>query len=441
MERQWRKDVPDEADGERLSGKTDRMNHQKCEKETKRTGMLMKDAVENLKKRMLEFAEIGREEDGGISRTFGSPAMEQGILKMQEYFRSCGMKTLVDPVGNVHGILEGSDPQAGELLVGSHLDTVKEGGIFDGLLGIVAGAECAGRMKEEGVSHAKTLHLIATNGEEGNELGGTFGSRAMMGLLPLDDPDFLQKAKKYGYSRQNLEEAILDTDSAEGYLELHIEQGPTLVNHQEEIGIVTGIVGLRRYQVVVHGVSNHAGTTMMEDREDALVKAAKVILLGDRLARDMGHHFVETVGILQVYPGSAPVIPNRVEMVLEIRNDSGERMDRFLEQFVKEGKQIAELEISELVKKDPVQCAPEWINGLEELCKERNIKYRIMPSGATHDGNAFATKLPIGMIFVPSVNGISHSKVEWTNWEDAQRGADLLYEILIKRMAKEDTVC
>lgn len=412
-----------------------------CEEGSGKAGRLMKDGVENLQKRMSEFAEIGREEDGGISRTFGSPAMEQGIRKMQEYFRNCGMKTYVDPVGNVHGILEGNNQEAGELLVGSHLDTVKEGGIFDGLLGIVAGAECARRMKEEGLSHAMSLHLIATNGEEGNELGGTFGSRAMMGLLPLEDPEFLRKAQKYGFSRQNLKEAILDTGRAKGYLELHIEQGPTLVRHQEEIGIVTGIVGLRRYRVVVHGESNHAGTTMMEDRKDALVSAAKVILLGDKLAREMGHHFVETVGILQVYPSSAPVIPNRVEMVLEIRNDSTERMDRFLAQFQEMAKEIAELEISAMVEKDPVQCAKEWVTGFEELCKEKEIKYRIMPSGATHDGNAFATKLPIGMIFVPSVNGISHSKEEWTEWEDAQRGVDLLYEMLKKRMAKEEISC
>ena len=272
-----------------------------CEEGSGKAGMLMKDGVENLQKRMSEFAEIGREKDGGISRTFGSSAMEQGIRMMQEYFRNCGMKTYVDSVGNVHGILEGSDQDAGELLVGSHLDTVKEGGIFDGLLGIVAGAECARRMKEEGISHAMSLHLIATNGEEGNELGGTFGSRAMMGLLPIEDPEFLRKAQKYGFSRQNLKEAILDTGRAKGYLELHIEQGPTLVRHQEEIGIVTGIVGLRRYRVVVHGESNHAGTTMMEDRQDALVSAAKVILLGDRNWQDeLEHHFVETVGILQV---------------------------------------------------------------------------------------------------------------------------------------------
>ena len=114
-------------------------------------------------------------------------------------------------------------------------------------------------------------------------------------------------------------------------------------------------MGLRRYRVVVHGESNHAGTTMMEDRQDALVSAAKVILLGDKLARELGHHFVETVGILQVYPGSAPVIPNRVEMVLEIRNDSTERMDQFLAQFQEMAKEIAELEISAMVKR--IRCS------------------------------------------------------------------------------------
>ena len=397
--------------------------------------------MNSLKTQIEKIAQIGRVQDGGISRVFGSEAMQQGISQVKEYFCACHMETYVDAVGNVHGILKGTNPDAGEILVGSHLDTVKEGGMFDGLLGIVAGAECARQIFEEGFAHARDLHVIATNGEEGNELGGTFGSRAMMGLLPLSSQEFCEKAIKYGFTKTDLESAVLDTERAKAYLELHIEQGPTLYHHGEKIGIVTGIVGLRRYRVVVHGQSNHAGTTMMEDRNDALISAAKIILMGDELARKTGHHFVETVGIVKVYPGSAPVIPNRVEMVLEIRSDSEERMDQFIESFQEQACEVAQTEILQMVEKAPVQCENSLTEKLEEICIRQKLVYRKMPSGATHDGNAFASKVPIGMIFVPSVNGISHAKEEWTEWEDAVLGMKVLYEMLKKLMTEEEEKC
>ena len=397
--------------------------------------------MNSLKTQIEKIAQIGREPDGGISRVFGSEAMRQGIRQVKEYFCACHMETYVDAAGNVHGILKGINPDSGEILVGSHLDTVKEGGMFDGLLGIVAGAECVRQIYEEKVPHDRDLHLIATNGEEGNELGGTFGSRAMMGLLPLSSPEFCEKAKKYGFSKEDLESAELDTGRAKAYLELHIEQGPTLYHRGEKIGIVTGIVGLRRYKVVVYGQSNHAGTTMMEDRNDALVSAAKIVLMGDELARKTGHHFVETVGIMNVYPGSAPVIPNRVEMVLEIRSDSEERMDQFIESFQKQVSRIAKTEISLMVKKQPVQCERSLTEKLEEICIKQKLSYRKMPSGATHDGNAFASRVPIGMIFVPSVNGISHAKEEWTGWEDAVLGRNVLYELLKELVTEEEEKC
>ena len=397
--------------------------------------------MNSLKAQIEKIAQFGREADGGISRVFGSTAMQQGIRQVRAYFHECHMESYVDTAGNVHGILKGTDPESGEILVGSHLDTVKEGGMFDGVLGLVAGAECARRMYEEKIPHGRDLHIIATNGEEGNELGGTFGSRAMMGLLPLSSPEFCEKAKKYGFSKEDLEAAALDTGRAKAYLELHIEQGPTLYHHGEKIGIVTGIVGLRRYKAVVHGQSNHAGTTMMEDRNDALVSAARILLMGDRLAREIGHHFVETVGIMNVYPGSAPVIPNRTEMVLEIRSDSEERMDQFIESFQNQAEAIARTEISLLVEKQPVQCERSLTAKLEEICIKKKLPYRKMPSGATHDGNAFAARVPIGMIFVPSVNGISHAREEWTNWEDALLGMDVLYELLKKLVTEEEGKC
>ncbi|MDO4269078.1 MAG: M20 family metallo-hydrolase [Eubacteriales bacterium] len=389
-----------------------------------------------VKENLQRLGKIGTDLEGGISRVFGSTAMEEGKRAVEIYFRECGLRVYTDPAGNVHGLLSCGRPDAEDILLGSHLDTVKQGGLFDGLLGVVAAAEVCRRLTERKISLKKDLHVIATNGEEGNELGGTFGSRAMMGLLNLQDTDYAEKAERFGYSPRALRQARLDTARAVCWLELHIEQGPTLDRRGEKLGIVTGIVGLRRYRVTVLGESNHAGTTMMEDRNDALVSAAKLILMGDELARQMGNHLVETVGQLTLYPGSAPVIPGRVEMTLEIRNESNELLDAYLEEYRKRAQALAEIQIAPLVSKEPAVCDSRLIALMEQVCRDKKMAFRRMPSGATHDGNAMATQMPIGMLFVPSRNGISHSKEEWTDWEDIDRGLEIFYET-VKRLALE----
>ncbi|MBO5112480.1 MAG: Zn-dependent hydrolase [Lachnospiraceae bacterium] len=386
--------------------------------------------MKQVREKIEEFSKIGMDEEGAVSRIFGSKFMKEGQAEIMEYFHKCGLKTWMDSVGNIHGSLECGKENAGEILIGSHLDTVKQGGIFDGLLGIVAGAEAIKLLKEEEFHLTKDIHIIATNGEEGNELGGTFGSRAMMGLLPCGSDEYLEKAAAYGYSKEDLLHAQMDTSHAKCYLELHIEQGPTLYNHGEKIGIVTGIVGLRRYRVTVYGIGNHAGTTMMEDREDALVAASRIILMGDELARRTGHNFVETVGVLSVFPGSAPVIPSRVEMILEIRNEDEKLMDDFMEEYQKQARMMAKIKIEPVVQKSPVKCSEKLIDITEKLCRQKQISYRKMPSGATHDGNAMALKMPVGMIFVPSKKGISHSKEEWTDWDDIDCGMEILIEVI-----------
>ncbi len=390
---------------------------------------------ERIKEHIIKIAAIGAHEDGATNREFGTENFKLGQKEVVKYFQECGMETRVDTAGNVHGILSCKDPDAEEIWMGSHIDTVNHGGPFDGLLGVVTAAEVIRDIKNSGVQLTKTLHLIGTNGEEGNDMGGTFGSRAMMGMLPLEDEKYLELGKTFGFSKDDLENAVIDTSKARCWIELHIEQGPTLDKYGEQIGIVTGIVGLRRFKITVKGHSNHAGTTMMADRNDALVHAARLILMGDELARQTGHHFVETVGLFQIHPSSVAVIPDRVEMVLEIRNESEELMDQFMKEYLEKAKELADFTIEPVVSKAPIQCDPELIRLTEEICKEQKIRYRIMPSGATHDGNAMAMKMPVGMIFVPSVGGISHDKEEWTEWKDIYTGADVLEQVLLRLAA------
>lgn len=396
--------------------------------------------LETVRSNLERIAAIGADPEGGISRMFGTSFIQEAQPVLQEYFESCGMETWVDSVGNVHGLLRSGKKDAREILIGSHYDTVKQGGMFDGLMGVIAGAEAAREFHKENGSLTKDLHVIATNGEEGNDLGGTFGSRAMAGLLDVKSEAYLEKAKAFGYSKEDLCGAVLDTSRAQCYLELHIEQGPTLDKYKEQIGIVTGIVGLRRFKVTVHGISNHAGTTMMEDRDDALTFAAQIILMADELARETGHHFVKTFGIMHIFPCTVATIPNRVEMVLEIRNEDEKLMDRFMDIFTRKASQLAKVEIEPVVAKAPVKCSGKIAEITEEICKEEGIRYRIMPSGATHDGNAMASKVPIGMIFVPSRDGVSHSKEEWTDWKDVYTGISVLYKV-IKKLESEETLC
>lgn len=386
--------------------------------------------TESFKDRMLHIAQIGQEADGSISRVFGSDAYEEAAREMQAYMQVSGMESYIDSVGNVHGIYRCRQKDAKEILIASHLDTVLHGGTFDGLLGVMAGIECVRKLQEEGKELGVDVHVIATNGEEGNELGGTFGGRAMMGMLPETEA-FYELAEKYGYTKEKLVQALYDTSRCKCYIELHIEQGNLLEKEQRRIGVVTGIVGLERYLVTIDGQSNHAGTTMMEYRDDALVKAGGFIVEMDQKAREIGDRLVCTCSRLSVDPNVLAVINRQVSMVLECRNQKKERMQELIRAAEK---LLVKLHgtISCLVQKDPVDCDQRIVQMMETVCKEKKIAYQYMPSGATHDGNCFAKKMPIGMLFVPSKNGLSHCKEEATDWDDIALGISVLYETLLR---------
>lgn len=388
--------------------------------------------METFRDRMMTIADIGRQQDGGISRVFGSDYYKEAAEKVLEEMLSLGMQAYIDPVGNVHGIWKCGMENAEEILIASHLDTVKEGGVYDGLLGLMAGIECARRLKTENRKLSYDLHVIGTNGEEGNELGGTFGSRCLMGMAPVEDAAYLELASKYGFSKKDLVDSIYDTSRCKAYLELHIEQGKTLDEEKIQIGAVTGIVGLQRYRIKIHGISNHAGTTMMEYRQDALVELAQLIADADRWTREIGDRLVCTFSRVSVAPNVFAVINNEAEVILECRNQKVDTMARLVEKVQLRVKELPDAEMEQIVRKEPVTCAPQIVDAVEASAKELGCSCIRMPSGATHDGNCFAMKMPIGMIFVPSVKGLSHCKEEYTPWEDVMRGEDVLYHTLLK---------
>ena len=387
--------------------------------------------AENYLKRITKLREL--KPGTGMNRVFGSKAYAAAAADLQQFFESLSMDSYVDSVGNVHGIYRGGATHEKEILIGSHLDTVKDGGIYDGLLGVAAGAECVRRLQEEKKELPIDVHLIATNGEEGNELGGTFGSRCLVGAVDTEDPAFMQKAADYQLDRDKIEAARYSFDRAECYLELHIEQGPFLEREQKKIGIVTGIVGLQRYHIHIHGMSNHSGTTMMEYRKDALVMAAELISYADKLARSYPEHFVATIQRFHVLPNTLAVINGEADMVLECRCSREEVMEDYCREIRRFCRSFGEnvVTMEPVVRKAPVLTAPELVHLGCQICKEKKLPFIEMPSGATHDGNMIARKVPIGMIFVPSRDGISHSPEEYTSIEDCEMGVEVLYQMLL----------
>lgn len=377
-----------------------------------------------------KYIAIGKEEDESVNRVFGSKEYMDGALELQKTMKQLGLESYIDSVGNIHGIYK-TNGNNKEILIGSHMDTVKAGGKFDGLLGVIAGIEVVRKLQESQEEIPYNIHIIGTNGEEGNDLGGTFGSRCMAGLVDVSIESYLDKAKTFGYTKEDIMKAKYDFSNTKCFLELHIEQGNTLYEAAENIGIVTGIVGLQRYKITVEGEANHSGTTLMENRDDALVKAAEIICFGNELAKKYSNNFVATFNCMNIYPNIVAVISNKVEIILECRNVDEDLMNQYILEVTNNINQMKNCKIESFVKKSPVLCDNEIVSIMKTVCENKVIKHRSMPSGATHDGNAIALCTAIGMIFVPSEKGISHAKEEYTSWNDCEMGINVLYDTIL----------
>ncbi len=397
--------------------------------------MMYDNDLQSLLKMLTEEISLpGKQDDGSYTRLPCSAAYLQSAGILKNLMEERGLDTMIDGVGNVKGCLPGKDPSLGTIYTGSHLDTVQNGGLFDGALGIASSLLCLDMLRQNHISLRHNLEIIGFQGEEGSNLGGTFGSRSMMGLISSVTPEYEAVLDSYGLTVEKVKEAAVPTSPGDCYLELHIEQGKILESNHQDIGIVSGIVGITRYKITLHGESNHAGTTPMKLRHDALTAAAELITYISSSATQRTDHLVATVGQLSVFPGSVAVIPGKVEMVLEMRHMDQDVIDAFVESAMAYSQKQSTVSVDwqELVKKPSVHCSENIRNILEQCCTEQHLSYRDIPSGAGHDGNAIGQRMPIGMLFVPSHNGLSHCKEEWTDWEDALKGALVLYQAILK---------
>jgi N-carbamoyl-L-amino-acid hydrolase len=390
---------------------------------------------------LAELSRFGRNPQGGVSRVSFSPADVEGRRYAMGLMREAGLEVRVDPVGNILGRWEGSVPDARPLVMGSHIDSVPEGGNYDGDVGSLSAIEVAQTLREKGYVPRHPLVVAIWCDEE----SGLTGSAGFVGNLPRErlaslGPDgttLADRIRRIGGDPDRLDEARHAKGSLAGYLELHIEQGGTLDEAGVPIGIVLGIVGIHEHEVTFTGLANHAGTTPMDRRHNALLAASELVLAADRIVRSVPGRQVGTVGRLSVRPGAPNVIPGEVKMSVELRDLDMEKIESLWKAIQAEAEAIAaRREVSVSFATQPLAVAaltdPHFREVIAESAASLGLPTRSLPSGAGHDAQELARIAPMGMIFVPSVGGISHSPKELTRPEDVTNGANVLLQALLR---------
>jgi beta-ureidopropionase / N-carbamoyl-L-amino-acid hydrolase len=387
-----------------------------------------------LNRRLAELFAYGRRVDGGVDRVAFTDADLAARRWIQPLLREAGLTVRMDVAGNLFGRREGSDPRARPIVIGSHIDSVPAGGRYDGTVGVLAAIEVADALRVSQTALRHPLEVAIWMNEE----GGIVGSRIVSDEFPVAELDARAQAGmtmregivRLGGAPDRLPEARWQAGRIAAYLELHIEQGASLDRDGIEIGVVEGIAGLYRWEVTVTGQQNHAGATAMIDRKDALVAAARYVDAVDRVVRAEGQA-VGTVGRMTVQPGAPNVIPGRVEASLELRSLDASKITRVYDAVVRETSRIGEstgttFAFRATQARGPSLCVPAIRQVVREQAVSLGRSVRDTPSGAGHDAQSMAKIGPMGMIFVPSVGGISHSPWELTRPEQITKGAEVL---------------
>lgn len=397
-------------------------------------------SIDRLKENLRELSEIGRAEDGGIYRMAFTKADMRGKDWLEQKMKDAGLATSRDGACNVTGRLKGKDPDAPVLMIGSHIDTVPCAGILDGTLGVLAGLEALRVLIESGKQPNCPVELVAFSDEEGR-FGGMFGSQACAGMITpetihqaadLDGVKLSEAMEEHGLDPWMALEAQRNQDQIAAYLELHIEQGPLLSEMHEQVGVVEAITGLFKWSVTLNGEANHAGTTPMDMRRDAFMGVADFAHELPRILDENGSAASRaTIGRVELLPGSPNTVPGEARFSLDVR-DTDEEILHELEKAIRKA-------LSAIARRSqlaftyeqeswiqPVKCHEPFVDRIEAAARACGVRYRRMHSGAAHDAQIMATICPVGMLFVPSKDGRSHSPAEWTALEDIEAGARVL---------------
>ena len=398
------------------------------------------------------LAELGRigETPQGMMRLAYSPYDQEGRQYATNLMQGAGMEVRVDPAGNIIARKPGTDPDLPAIALGSHTDTVPNGGKYDGALGVLGAIEVAQTLAENGHSLRHPLEIIIFTNEEGTRFHRwLLGSRAMSGLLEPEDYDAVddegvsleRRLADIGGDLQRIDQARRYPGELAAYFELHIEQGPTLHRNGTPLGAVTGITGRYVFKVEVQGRANHAGTTPMGDRHDALAAASRLVLATQRLATDDEICRVATVGNMQVTPNAVNVVPGEVALGVEFRDVDTNALSAAETTLRRTAAEIADanrvsIAINQVEAARAVPM-PDRMQGLvAESADQAGLAFESLPSGAGHDAQAMATITEAGMVFVPSVDGISHSPNEFSRPVDCANGAQALLNMLLMADAR-----
>lgn len=402
----------------------------------------MNTKLERIKKDIECLAEFTSTPGNGLTRFSFTKEDRKAREYIKEEMKRIGLNVYEDAAGTVVGRLEGESKDAPIVMIGSHFDSVRNGGNFDGQAGVVTALEVARVFKDKNLRPKYPIEFIAMIEEEGGRFGGgLFASRAMVGKVTKDQlSNFKDKErisiaeamKKFGFDPNKIEDAIRKQGDVKAFLELHIEQGPILESMHKDIGIVDYIVGIKEIEVVVKGRPDHAGTTPMNMRIDALDGAAAVISKISDFAKKVGHNTVATVGKLQVLPGAANIVPEEVTFIVDIRSNKSQCIQDVYKYIEEELKKVSrekgiKYSIVDKLHVEPVKLSDGVIECINKYSDQLGFSKKAILSGAGHDAMVMAQITDVGMIFVPSKDGRSHCPEEWTDYEKLQKGIEVAY--------------
>jgi N-carbamoyl-L-amino-acid hydrolase len=393
-----------------------------------------------LERSLSELAEIGKLPAGGISRVAFTPEDLRARQLVQTWMVAAGMTVRIDAAGNMIGRYEGTSATAGALATGSHIDTVPTGGRYDGCLGVLAGIEVVRVLQERSIRLHHPLEVIVFTDEERSVIG----SKGMAGEV-LEDASYYARLdgtpiqrclEQIGGDWSKISTAKRQANEIVAFVELHVEQGGVLEHLNKSIGIVTGVVGQYRFAVTVTGRANHAGTTPMNMRKDALVAASAIVLAVNKIALAIDGDQVATVGYMNVSPNATNTIPGKVDLRIDMRDLSEEKLQLLAATLQAEIAKIAsstgtDIAIQQTLHIRPTLADPQIVAAIDRVCQIMGLSATHLPSRAGHDAQEIGRFTDMGMIFVPSRAGISHSGDEYTSPAECDRGANVLLHTFV----------
>lgn len=410
--------------------------------------MSIKVNSKRLKERLISLSQFGKDPAGGWSRFTWTSEYEQAKDLIKKWMLEIGLKVREDAIGNLFGRLDGVDNSLPIVASGSHIDSVKCGGMFDGNVGVIGALEAITTVVENKIKTRHPIEVIVFVEEDGARFNWRiFGGRALIGRVAREDLDkykdkngvtIAQAMKAAGYEPDKINEVKLNPSHYKCFFEMHVEQSFCLENEGVSVGVVEGIFGSIWLKIALKGRTDHAGATPMKYRRDALLAASKIIQALKEIVKKSGDTTVGTVGWINVEPGTINTIPGFVEMTIDIRDinkNNLERANMEIKKFVREMclEQNIEVQIDEIVNFNPVLFPTDMIKTIENAAQKNKFPYIHIASGAGHDAQPLSEITDVGMIFAPSKKGLSHCPDEFTEYDDITNCTQVLLDAMLQK--------